>query len=76
MTYVGCYKYSQNNSCTITFPKSVITANIKDEIEFSVKQPISNHLTAPSFDDATATVYDANTTPIQVSVLPEHMLPQ
>ena len=57
MKHEGCYEHSQNNSCTIAFPHTTIKADIKDEIEFSVKKPESDHSIAPSFDEAIALLY-------------------
>ena len=79
MKYEGCYEHSQNNSCTIAFPTMTFNADIKNEIEFIVQKPDSDHSIAPSFDETTATLYAKNTTtidfdrPTHASILQVHI---
>ena len=64
MKFEGCYEHSQNNACTIAFPTTTINAEVKNEIEFTVRKPDSDHSIQPSFDEATAKLYSSKTTTI------------
>lgn len=62
MHYAGCFEHSQNNTCTIAFTTTTTEAENKEEIEFTVIEPITDHFVAPSVDEATST-YTKRTTP-------------
>ena len=64
MRYTGYSEHSQNNICTIAFPNTRILADNKEEIEFSVIEPLTDHTIAPTFDEATAELYEKENTNI------------
>ena len=70
MRYVGCYEHSQNNTCYIAFPSTIIKAQNNNEIEFEFKLPSTDYSIPPVFDEATAILHDNEAVKVDITTQP------